>query len=53
MLINEKRALAYTARVGEITPIEGADSIELVSVLGWKVIAKIGEFKEGDLCVYF
>lgn len=53
MIINEKRALAYTARVGEITPIAGADSIELVSVLGWKVIAKIGEFKEGDLCVYF
>jgi hypothetical protein len=53
MLINEKRALAYTVRVGEITPITGADSIELVSVLGWKVIAKIGEFKEGDLCVYF
>ena len=53
MIINDKRALAYTAKVGEITPIEGADSIELVSVLGWKVIAKIGEFKEGDLCVYF
>ena len=53
MLINDKRALAYTVRVGEISKIEGADSIELVSVLGWKVIAKIGEFHEGDLCVYF
>ena len=53
MLINDKRALAYTTRVGEITKIEGADNIELISVLGWKVIAKIGEFHEGDLCVYF
>lgn len=53
MIINDKRALAYTARVGEITKIEGADNIELISVLGWKVIAKIGEFHEGDLCVYF
>lgn len=53
MIIGDKRALAYTTRVGEITKIEGADNIELISVLGWKVIAKIGEFHEGDLCVYF
>lgn len=53
MLINGKRALAYTARCGAIEKIEGADNIELMSVLGWKVITKIGEFKEGDLCVYF
>lgn len=53
MLINDKRALAYTVKVGEINKIDGADNIELISVLGWKVIAKIGEFHEGDLCVYF
>jgi hypothetical protein len=53
MIINGNRALAYTTRVGEISKIEGADNIELISVLGWKVIAKIGEFHEGDLCVYF
>ena len=53
MIINDKRALAYTTRVGEISKIEGADNIELISILGWKVIAKIGEFHEGDLCVYF
>lgn len=53
MIINDKRALAYTARVGEITKIEGADNIELITVLGWRVIARIGEFHEGDLCVYF
>lgn len=53
MIIGDKRALAYTARVGKIDKIDGADNIELITVLGWRVIAKIGEFKEGDLCVYF
>lgn len=53
MIINDKRALAYTARCGKIEKIDGADNIELMSVLGWKVIVKIGEFHEGDLCVYF
>ena len=53
MIINDKRALAYTARCGKIEKIEGADNIELMSVFGWKVITKIGEFHEGDLCVYF
>ena len=53
MLINDKRALAYTVKCGKIEKIEGADNIELMSVLGWKVIVKIGEFHEGDMCVYF
>ena len=53
MIINDKRALAYTVRCGKIEKIDGADNIELMSVLGWKVIVKIGEFHEGDLCVYF
>lgn len=53
MIINEKRALAYTAKIEWIKPIEGADNIELVGVLGWTCIAKIGEFAVGDTCVYF
>lgn len=53
MLINGKRALAYTVRCGVIRPIEGADNIELMAVNGWNVITKKGEFKEGDMCVYF
>lgn len=53
MIINKKRALAYTAKCGAIHPIEGADSIELMAVNGWNVIVKKGEFKEGDFCVYF
>ena len=53
MIINNKRALAYTAKCGAIKSIEGADNIELMAVNGWNVIVKKGEFKEGDLCVYF
>ena len=53
MLINDKRALAYTTYIDWVKPIEGADSIELGGIGGWTCIAKIGEFKAGDLCVYF
>ncbi len=53
MIIDGKRALAYTTKVLAIEPIPGADNIELATVLGWKVIAKKGEFNVGDLCVYF
>lgn len=52
MLINGKRALAHTEEIAWVKPIEGADNIELIGVLGWVCIAKIGEFHEGDLCVY-
>ena len=53
MIIDGNRALAYTAKITGIQHIEGADNIELAQVLGWNVIAKKGEFKVGDLCVYF
>lgn len=53
MIINKKRALAYTAKCGTIKPIEGADNIELMAVNGWNVIVRKGEFQEGDFCVYF
>ena len=53
MLINDVRALAYTTRISWVRPIAGADNIELVGIGGWICIAKIGEFREGDICVYF
>lgn len=52
MIVNGKRALAHTEKIEWVRPIEGADNIELVGILGWVCIAKIGEFKEGDTCVY-
>lgn len=34
-------------------PIDGADSIEGVTVRGWRVVTRIGEFRPGDPCIYF
>jgi len=51
--VANERALAHIEKVAWIKPIEGADNIELIGVLGWVCIAKKGEFKENDMCVYF
>lgn len=47
-----ERKLASIQKVLDIQPIPGADSIEVLTVLGWKVVAKKGEFKVGDMVVY-
>lgn len=55
-MLNEKtgqRELAYAVKVTGISPIEGADRVELAHVNGWQVMVKKDEFKEGDLAVYF
>lgn len=46
------RKLAHIEKIEWKRPIEGADLIELVGVLGWQCIAKKDEFNVGDLCVY-
>lgn len=53
MIINDKRALAYTAKITEINNIEGADNIQQGKVNGWPIIIKKGEFNEGDIGVFF
>ena len=50
--MNELRSLVHIEKVVNIDPIEGADRIELATVLGWKCVVKKDEFKVGDLCVY-
>ena len=46
------RKLASIQRIKDVSPIEGADAIEKITVLGWNLVAKKGEFKAGDMCVY-
>lgn len=46
------RKLAHIELVEEINPIPNADAIEVLSVLGWRVVAKRGEFGVGDKVVY-
>ena len=47
-----KRKLASIQYVHNITPIEGAEKIECVHVLGWQCVANKGQFSIGDKCIY-
>jgi RNA ligase (TIGR02306 family) len=48
-----ERKLASIRRIADLSPIEGADKIELATVDGWKVVvAKDVGHKVGDLVVY-
>ena len=47
------RKMATIRRIKQLLPIPGADKIEIALVDGWQVVVKKGEFKEGELAVYF
>jgi len=48
-----ERKLASIRRISDLSPIEGADKIELATIDGWKVVvAKDVNHKIGDLIVY-
>ncbi len=47
------RKLASIQKIAEILPIEGADKIVCVKILGWQCVALKTEFKVDDLCVFF
>ncbi len=44
--------LATIQKIESIKEIPNADNIECAKVLGWEVVVKKGEFKEGDVCIY-
>jgi len=46
------RKLASVQKILELNLIEGADSIERATVLGWQLVVKKGEFSVGDLVIY-
>jgi len=48
-----ERKLASIQKVTELNSIEGADKIEVCTVLGWKCVVKKGQFKLGDIGIYF
>lgn len=50
--VGNKRKLVSARVINAVDPIEGADAIEVVTVDGWKVVVKKGEFEVGDPCVY-
>jgi RNA ligase (TIGR02306 family) len=47
------RKLATIRTVDDLQPIEGANAIECATVGGWRTVVKKGEFKVGQLAVYF
>lgn len=49
----EERKLVTVRKILNIEPIQDADAIEVLTVDGWKVVTKKGDFKPGDSCLYF
>ena len=47
------RKLASIQKVLEVNNIPEADQIEVLTILGWRVVAKKGEFKVGNQVIYF
>ena len=47
------RKLATVRKIDEIRAIPDADAIECAVVGGWTVVVKRGEYKAGDLAIYF
>lgn len=52
-LVTDGRRLVTIRKIDDLTPIEGADFIELATIDGWQVITKKNEFNVGDYCVFF
>lgn len=47
-----ERKLATIRKIDKISPIEGADRIEKVTIGGWNIVSQKDLYKEGDLVIY-
>lgn len=47
------RELCYVVKVDDVKPIEGKDRVECAVIGGWTCMVPIGQFKPGNLGVYF
>lgn len=43
---------ATIQKIIDVKPIENSDFLDAVTILGWQVVTRRGEFKIGDYCVY-
>lgn len=50
---NNERELCYLVTIDSIEPIEGKDRVECARVGGWTIMVRKGQFKPGDLGIYF
>ena len=39
-------------KILDVQPVENSDALDKVKILGWQVVVKRGEFKQGDLAAY-
>ena len=49
----QERELCYVVKIDDIKPIPGRDRVESAVVGGWTVMTRLGQFKPGDLGIYF
>jgi RNA ligase (TIGR02306 family) len=47
------RKLASVRRVDSVRAVSNADSLDVIRIGGWETVCRRGEFREGDLVVYF
>jgi len=47
------RKLASIQKIKSLSAIPNSDNLELAQVLGWQTVVHKGEFKEGELIIYF
>lgn len=52
-MANPRRKMVTVRRIDGVSPIDGADRIELAHVGGWQVVVGKGEYKAGDLAAYY
>jgi RNA ligase (TIGR02306 family) len=49
---NIERVLASVVKISNVEKHSNADTLDVCTVDGWKVITKLGEFRAGDFAVY-
>ena len=47
------RKLASIQKIKSVKAHPNADRLDILQILGWQCVSKKGEFKEGELCIYF
>lgn len=50
--MSERKMVTYR-EIDRLSPIAGADAVELAHIGGWQVVVKKGEFEVGDGVAYF
>ena len=48
-----ERKLVTVEKILDVKPASNADALEIVKVRGWNVVVKKGDFKVGDVVLYF